>query len=67
MIEAHVGNMGFMYAVYVEEEFIEEFPTPAKARAEAREQARLCEGMSVCVVKYREIYRVKEKKVGENQ
>ena len=37
MIETHLGNMGFMYAVYVEEDFIEEFKTPAKARKEARE------------------------------
>lgn len=40
MVETHLGNEGFMYSVFVEEDFIEEFKTPAKARKEAREQEK---------------------------
>ena len=61
MEETYPKDKLFSFYVYVEEDFIEEFPTLDGAKREAREQARIHEGMPVYVVKYREVYRVKEK------
>lgn len=56
------GNEGFSYAVYLSGGLVDEFPTPKKARAEARNQARTSPGESAVVMKYRMIYKVKEPK-----
>ena len=57
------GNTGFSYAVYVFDEYMDEFPTLPRAKREARELARTRPGETVSITKYRAAYIVREKKL----